>query len=54
MRGGAGMLAELGYVALAVDLYGEGYLASTQEETMKLMEICERIRRRCANASGGA
>ncbi len=31
----AGMLAELGYVALAVDLYGEGRVAATKDDAVK-------------------
>lgn len=34
----AGMLAKLGYVALAADLYGGGHVASSREETLQLMQ----------------
>lgn len=33
----AGMLADLGFVALAADMYGDGRLAANSEESMQLM-----------------
>ena len=46
------MLAELGYVAFAADVYRKGVRPSTREEAAKVREATKRIAPSCAGGSG--